>query len=281
MTCRNCGSEGVVEFCGTCGQRRPGPDDYSLGGFFRAAIGQLVNYDSRLLRTLRMLYTQPGQLARDHFDGRRGQYLEPFRIFVLFNLFAWFVVPYTAIFGFSLKAGEKYALFSSVWTTLLRLRVALSSLPAEQTLARLDALSPSKNPVAVVLMVALFAVGPTLALLGRGYRFVQHLVFAAHFYCFHMGCVLVWIGFSLRPLFGWAKASPERAASLLPLLMNLWFQHLVLWPVLAGYLFVALRRAYTLSSGEAAWRAALLGLWACTCTRAFFDVAFALVVLSP
>lgn len=144
----------------------------------RAALGQVTNYDGRLLSTVRKLFLRPGHLALDHVEGRRAQHLDPFRIFVLANVAAWLIVPHTGMKGFSAAS--------------------------------------------------------------RGWRYVQHLVFAARFYCIQLCCVLLYIGCILRPLLLACKA---HAPSALPVLMSIRAQHMASAPALMLYLFFGMQRA--------------------------------------
>src|SRR5207253_2854042 len=105
--------------------------DYSLRTFLHAAIGHVTNYDGRLLSTVRKLFFRPGQLARDHFEGRRASHLDPFRIFVLANVFAWFVVPHTGLRGFSLPIAKRFAQFSDLWFRLVDVRAAVAQVTVE------------------------------------------------------------------------------------------------------------------------------------------------------
>jgi len=245
--------------------------------FLRAAFGHVTNYDGRLLSTVKKLFLRPGQLARDHFEGRRAQHLDPFRIFVLSNLLAWFIIPHTTMFGYSFKAGQKIAVLSSVWMRIVELRAAWAHVSVADFAARIDKIAASENPMAVLCLVPFMTLGLWVALAGRGYRFVQHLVFTAHLYCIHLFCVLIYFAWLLRPF--WRLLSAHAStASLAPIVANNWGQHLALAPALMLYLYYGLQRAYLLTPAEAGWRAVALGLWACTVTRMFFDVAWVLVL---
>lgn len=138
-------------------------------------------------------------------------------------------------------------------------------------LRRIDAVGSAENSVTVLRLVPLMAAGLWLVLVGRRLRYVQHLVFAAHFYCIHLCCVLVYIGLVLHPLL---RACQAHAPAAVPVLMNIWAQHMVTAPALMLYLFFGMQRAYALSPRQAAWRAIVLGAWACTVSRMFFDIAF-------
>lgn len=276
--CVNCGGTTIVEFCADCGQRTPTPADYSVPTFLRAALGHVTNYDARLLATVRKLFVRPGQLARDHFEGRRAQHLDPFRIFVLSNVLAWLIVPHTGMKGFSMATGQRWAMFAPFWMRLVALRARLAGVSVADFTHRIDAISSSENSVAVLCLVPLMALGLWAALARRGYRYVQHLVFGAHFYCIHLCCVLIYIGFVLKPL-ARTLAAHALTASLAPSLMNIWCEHMMVAPALILYLYFGLQRAYLLSPTESAWRATLLGVFACTVSRAFFDVGYVLVLL--
>jgi hypothetical protein len=113
---------------------------------------------------------------------------------------------------------------------------------------------------------------------GRRYRFVQHLVFTAHFYCIHLTCVLLYLGFLLTPFYKLLKPH-ALTAPIADSLRSLWVQHLTLAPILAVYLYFALKRAYQLTPRQSLWRALILALWATTISRAFLDVVFTLVLI--
>ena len=249
-----------------------------MRAFLRAAFGHLTNYDGRLLSTAKKLFLRPGQLARDHFEGRRAQHLDPFRIFVLSNLVAWFIIPHTTMYGYSFKAGQRLAVLSRFWMRIVELRAGWAHVSVADFAARIDKVAPSENPVTVLCLVPFMTLGLWVALAGRGYRFVQHLVFTAHLYCIHLFCVLIYFAWLLRPL---AKlfAAHASTAALAPILLNNWGEHLAIAPALGLYLYFGLQRAYLLAPEQASWRAALLALWACTVTRMFFDVAWVLVLI--
>lgn len=278
--CVNCGGEVVRDFCAGCGQRTPKRDDYTLRTLARAAIGHLTNYDARLWATVRTLFVRPGQLAREHYEGRRARHLDPFRIFVLANLFAWFVVPHTHMFGFSLKMASQRALLAPLWLRALALRARLAHVSVEEMGRRIDAISASENSVTVLCLVPLMALGVYAVVAGRRYRYVHHLVFTAHFYCIHLLCVLVYLGFVMRWLAVELLLPHAATVSLGRFIIQPWPQHLAVAPALVGYLYFGLQRAYELTPRQSAWRAVVLGLWACTLARAFFDIAFVLVLVA-
>lgn len=80
--CLNCGTVLAGPFCHYCGQ-----PDRRLMRFFpvllRELLEDLVNFDSRFLRTLMPLLFKPGRLTRDYMDGKRFRYTPPVRLYLL------------------------------------------------------------------------------------------------------------------------------------------------------------------------------------------------------
>jgi len=80
--CLNCGSEMSALFCPQCGQKNK---DYSLSfrDLFSEFLEELLDVDSRVLRSLRLLFSAPGFLTAEYVKGRRVSYLSPVRLYLV------------------------------------------------------------------------------------------------------------------------------------------------------------------------------------------------------
>ena len=91
--CLNCGTELKGPFCYYCGQ-----PDKNLMRFFPALLRDLLedvlDLDSRFMRTLRPLLFHPGKLTRDYLDGRRFRYVTPMRLYI-FSSMLFFILAGT------------------------------------------------------------------------------------------------------------------------------------------------------------------------------------------
>ena len=88
--CLNCGTPLKGPFCYYCGQ----PDKNLLRFFpvlIRDLLEDIVDFDSRLVRTLKPLLLHPGRLTRDYLDGRRFRYVPPLRLYI-FSSMAFFIL---------------------------------------------------------------------------------------------------------------------------------------------------------------------------------------------
>lgn len=93
--CLNCGAVLRGQYCGVCGQRA-GSRLISLWELFRDGLGDLLDIDSRLWRTLGALLTRPGLLTAEYLQGRRARYMPPFRMYLAFSLLFFLVAFFSA-----------------------------------------------------------------------------------------------------------------------------------------------------------------------------------------
>lgn len=91
--CLNCGAALAGVYCSACGQkgdvRVP-----SLGHVVVDALGDLVNFDSRIWRSLGALAFKPGRLTRCYLEGQRVRYAPPFRMYVVTSVVFFLVVSF-------------------------------------------------------------------------------------------------------------------------------------------------------------------------------------------
>ena len=83
--CLNCGTELKGPFCYFCGQ----PDKNFMRFFpalFRDLVEDLLDLDSRFMRTLKPLLFKPGRLTRDYMNGRRFRYAPPMRVYIFSSI---------------------------------------------------------------------------------------------------------------------------------------------------------------------------------------------------
>ena len=94
--CLNCGSPLSAQFCPECGQKNK---DYSLTfkDFFSDFFEELLDVDSRVLRSLKLLFTKPGFLTSEYVQGRRVRYLPPVRIYLVASVVFFLILTLKTI----------------------------------------------------------------------------------------------------------------------------------------------------------------------------------------
>ena len=84
-SCLNCGTALKGPFCYYCGQ----PDRNFMRFFpvlLRDMMEDLLDLDSRFMRTIKPLMFKPGRLTRDYMSGRRFRYAPPMRLYIFSSI---------------------------------------------------------------------------------------------------------------------------------------------------------------------------------------------------
>jgi hypothetical protein len=107
--CLNCGASLGGPFCAQCGQRAL-PANPTVRELVGDAWNELVGWDGKFLRTVRLLVLRPGELTRSAIEGRRARFITPVRLYLICSVL-YFVVsaatllPDTATFDASAGVG--------------------------------------------------------------------------------------------------------------------------------------------------------------------------------
>ena len=95
MKCSNCGevlSERAM-FCHKCGQSIA-TIDRDFGEVLKEQLHELLDTDGRLVTTLKVLVTQPGELTRAYVAGQRMKYTPPLRLYLSISILFFLMFSY-------------------------------------------------------------------------------------------------------------------------------------------------------------------------------------------
>ena len=218
--CQNCSTPLAGRWCHACGQdsRDPLRDHAALVGEF---LDGVFGWDSRLGRTLRLLFGSPGALTTEFVAGRRVRYLGPLRLYLIVSVlfFACFALTPDPVIATITGLGD-----------------------GATGRARLDYVA-RWLPTLMILILPGFALIVQLLLRDLRRSFLEHLVFVLHFGGF------AFLTIPIGQLMAVAlHALGVGAISVLPVFLA--------HAANATYLYLALRRHYALSAGAAALRMA-------------------------
>jgi hypothetical protein len=270
--CLNCGERLLGSFCSNCGQEtldlhRP------LRVLVSDVVGDILNLDTRLLRTLRPLLLRPGVLTREYLAGRRACHVPPLKTYLIAALIFFGVLallpkgkvavvtasePFQAGTTQPRKGGSKvifrlpehYRIFDR---QLQAANARAKAHPQEFSSAVFDNL-----PRVFFLLLPAFAL--FLELFYRSRYYLEHLIFALHYHAF------VFLDLTLLLLLGrpWVPSLVARPLTVL------------LVVALLVYLPLALRKVYGGSWPKTLVKLAGLGiLYFATFTAGIVLVVFA------
>ena len=238
--CPECGQLIPERFCTHCGEKRVEAKDYSLRHFLGEALNVIANLESPLARSFYALLCRPGLLTAEYLTGRRKRYLKPLQVFVLCNVIFFFAQPLT---GFNtlttpLRVHLTALPHSRAVRDMVREAVERKGVTLEQYRASFDATIQSQARTLVILMVPLLACALLPLYWRRRRYFVEHLVFATHFYSIFLLFLLAvhYLGFGLL-------LAGLKLGLITHVNEDLFFSSLFLLAN-AAYLFFAQRRVY-------------------------------------
>ena len=104
MPCGNCAAPVLGKYCGECGQavdthRR------SVLHLLHDLLTDIASFDSRVLRTIRALFLQPGELSAAFREGRTQRYVPPIRLYLFVSLIFFLFLSLSHIAIVQLEVG--------------------------------------------------------------------------------------------------------------------------------------------------------------------------------
>ena len=259
--CPSCYAKTRGRFCGNCGEKEVGAEDYSLRRYLEEISGAITLLESKALRTVWLVTSKPGYLSREYFLGRRVRYLKPLQLFILLNVVYYFSITlfsattFTTPLDTQLHLNNYYPAYANrqVNHKLLQEQVSYEILEKKYN-QKTSVLSKTL----IFLLIPIFALLFYALFFNRREYFVEHLVVATHLWSFN----LILLGVVL-PL---ASLVLVRAFTGLHLqsayVTNDGIVSGVLQFCLGIYLFIMLRRSY-----KASW-------WYCGVTSAVIAWSF-------
>ncbi|MCY3540480.1 MAG: DUF3667 domain-containing protein [Gammaproteobacteria bacterium] len=153
VVCSNCGFARQGKWCSTCGQN---DRDYRrLFPVLSEVVGEMFEADSRVWRSLRILFLQPGFLSLEFSRNRRAYYLSPFRLYLFASVLYFIVMSF-----FKGTVDTDVTVAESVGT--LNFGIFFEYLP-----------------ISVLLALPLYALLLQFVFIGR-HGYAEHFVFVLH-----------------------------------------------------------------------------------------------------
>jgi hypothetical protein len=192
--CRNCGAELSGRFCANCGQAA---DVHvpSTRELLHEALEGITHSDSRLWRTLGLLWFKPGQLTQEFVAGRRAAYLPPFRLYLVLSIIFFLVASFSHTRVAEIKNGKVQVVTSAA--SCDEIQFELSGNPAWVQRLRHGCEAAVRDGGAGLLHVAvgampkaMFIFLPLIAFLHMllywrpRHRYAEHLLFFVHVHAY-------------------------------------------------------------------------------------------------
>ncbi|HEY9404389.1 MAG TPA: DUF3667 domain-containing protein [Pyrinomonadaceae bacterium] len=236
--CPNCGASRAGEYCQDCGQRRTRPEHLTVPYYLKNLFGELTELDSKVFQTLISLLFKPGRLTAEYLADRKERYVSPVKLYLLISA-VFFLLAWDAMLDIS---NFRQVMLSDPSFKILPLPENV-----EQDFFFERFFEKAGDYSAFTRFASVIGLGLFLAVLYLGVRrfYVEHLIFAFHYYAFDFAFFSIFI-LLLKLL---QTASGMRAP---PWIFNVGYL------VLLWYSFVALKRVYRESTTKTLFKSLAL-----------------------
>ncbi len=181
--CVSCGSVLAGEYCHDCGERaRRAPP--TLLRFIGELISEAVDADGRIVKSIRMLIMRPGRLTVEYMRGRRKPDLGPAAVFVVMNVLFFFTQPLADVntFTATLQSQTNWYPYSPWAEAKVTAHLEESGRDRSVYAQEFDLASERYARTLIFVQVPLFALGVMLVEIAKRRFFIEHLVYATHFF---------------------------------------------------------------------------------------------------
>ena len=186
QTCVSCGRPSTTPYCPHCGERRASDRKYTLPAFLGEAFEALTNADSTITRTLRTLFSRPGELTAAYMQGVRVRYMKPLQLFFVLNVLYFLWASWIGgwrVFDTTLGNHVVHQWYGDIARDLVRGRLVDRDITFDAYAASFNGAATVQAKSLIVVMVPAFALLVGVLQVRRRRPLVQHLVYALHTYC--------------------------------------------------------------------------------------------------
>ena len=239
--CLNCGHALQGKFCSACGQKVIEPSERTVKHFIYQFLGSAFFLENNFFKNLWVLLTKPGQLPLDFIEGRRKQWMPPFSLFLLINLFYFWYVSMSDM-NLSLREQMFQPHHGPLVKYLVNKKIKAEGISLEDYAAKYNSKSTTYSNSLVILHVPILAVLLMLYYFRKKYFYVDHFIFALYFMAFLLLLFLFQTGWTYA-LIAWMKFNS----------MVVWRISVIIILVVIGvYIFYSVRKTYKQSIRAAA-----------------------------
>ena len=267
--CGNCGARLTGRYCSQCGEKKFAPHDYSVAHLLEEVVDGFTHFDTRFLRTLKVLISKPGELSRAYFEGGRSRYTKPLSLFIIINVVFFFVQPHSGLFGY------KYAQYVAIPRYSATVHEHLRKTGEAESIyeARFNENLQHQKKSILIVAVPILALAMLPVFAGTARTYAEHLVFSVQIYAFllvYLAIVILGILFPIVLGLTWlfpTVHSLRRLGGELAI-------DTVLGVGLVTYTYLGLRRAYQISRARSAISAIVVSFTVVLTIIAYHTVLF-------
>lgn len=202
-TCVTCGTAFHGRYCNRCGEKVVEPYERSVLAFLDGLLNAFTFLDGKFFRTIKIMFTNPGQLSRNIADGSQVPYMRMLNFFFVANFFYFFFFVFDS-YNSSLETQMNYlGLHSEHVREVVNAKIKAENLDLKDFREGYEAntinLSKLLLITLAIMLTGLFAVFN----FSRKKHFADYLLVSLEYYTFQLLFVLVILANAFSLLIRW------------------------------------------------------------------------------
>lgn len=184
--CKSCGAGLLGSHCHVCGEKKLFLEDYKVRKFIEQSFNTITHFDSKVMKSARLLITKPGFLAKEYLEGRRIKYAKPFQLFFVINVFYFLVLNFI---GFDIVTNhlDKHMsdpFYGDLATTMVNEKIKEKNVSLEIFDNDFYNEIYVESKLFIFVMIPMLAFWLMLIYLDTKKIYYEHLVFSTFAFCF-------------------------------------------------------------------------------------------------
>ncbi len=181
--CLNCNTPLDGKYCHNCGQKQIAKGDRSVMTFVIHFFEEFFTFDAKFFKTIKYLAIRPGLLTNEYIHGRVIRYVSPLKMYLFLSFVTFLITNFTTPENLESVQQDFPEIHSYVNKTIESKGVSYQLFSE-----RFNNEYNGKLPLYILVMVVLFSLPLKLIYITSKHYYVEHLVFALHFFSFFLIC---------------------------------------------------------------------------------------------
>lgn len=180
--CLNCSNEFSGKFCNKCGEKVISQRDRTVMHYFEGVFHMFTHLDSKFLKSVKLLFTNPGFISSNYALGRRQPFMKPVALFFVGNLI-YFLFPFFSTFTTTLYY-QKNSDYGGLIAPQIERKMQSTGMTFDELAEVYNQKTVGYSKLILILLVPLFGIAFWIMNFRRRPLFADHLLMGLEFMCY-------------------------------------------------------------------------------------------------
>lgn len=181
--CRSCGAKLYGKFCSKCGEKKFDKKDLSLQKIIVQGVDVFTHFDSKILKSVKLLITRPGLLAKEYCSGIKVKYAKPLQLFFLINVVYFLLL---SLGGFNTFTTPLNVHMNSSWhkqlaTSMVEHKLETKNISLDDYRIKFDSKVNVLSKSLVLIIAPLLALVFSLLFINKKRTYPENFIFSLNF----------------------------------------------------------------------------------------------------